>query len=102
MPLHLAEKMITKRVSEVDNKKCINFNDEFRCPKCRQLLVPVCVNLGTVKVGKETKLYCSRNFPDDCSKYGCPKYSYVWWLECYRETGKLEKTLANGSSLNTI
>lgn len=82
---------ITKRVSEVDGK-CINFNDEFRCSECHALLVPVCVNLGRITVGKEEeKLYCSRNFPDDCSKYGCPKYSYVGWLEHYRLTGKLEK-----------
>ncbi|MBA7624522.1 hypothetical protein ES703_31931 [subsurface metagenome] len=98
--------MITKRVDEVMGK-CINFNDEFHCPGCRKLLVPVCVNLGTIKAGKgaltpeearkysagefrgKLELYCSRNFPPDCSKYGCPKYSYVGWLERYRQTGRL-------------
>lgn len=80
--------MVTKKVSEVDGK-CINFNDEFRCPGCRKLLVPVCVNLGAVKVGEEQKLYCGHNFPEDCSQFGCPKYSYVGWLERYRMSGKL-------------
>lgn len=79
---------ITKRVDEVAGK-CIDFNGEFRCPGCRILLVPACVNLGKVKVGKEEKLYCSREFPQDCSEYGCPKYSYVGWLERYRMSGRL-------------
>ena len=83
-------KMITKSVGEVTGK-CIDFDKEFKCPSCRKLLVPVCVNLGTVrpKGAKDDRLYCSRDFPEDCSQYGCPKYMYVGWLENYRETGRL-------------
>jgi hypothetical protein len=70
-------------------KKCINFNEEFNCPSCKMLLVPVCVNLGMVG----EKFYCSRNFPENCSEYGCPKYVYVYWkeLENYRLFGKLRR-----------
>lgn len=79
----------TKEVWEAVEKGCINFNNEFRCPNCGKLLVPVCVNLGVVRVGNKEKLYCARGFPDDCTQYGCPKYIFVDWLERYRKTGKL-------------
>jgi len=69
-------------------RKCINFDGEFKCPSCGRLLVPVCVNLGMVG----EKFYCSRNFPENCSEYGCPKYNYVHWqeLENYRLTGRVK------------
>jgi hypothetical protein len=37
------------------------------------------------------KFYCGRNFPEDCSKYGCPKYIFVSWseLERFRQIGRL-------------
>jgi hypothetical protein len=75
-------------------RKCINFNDEFNCPSCRKLLVPVCVNLGMVG----DKFYCVRNSPEDCSQYGCPAYRYVYWreLENYRLTGSLKIELKEG------
>jgi hypothetical protein len=75
-------------------RKCINFNDEFNCPSCGKLLVPVCVNLGMIG----EKFYCGRNFPEDCSKYGCPKYNFVYWreLENYRLTGSFKIELKEG------
>lgn len=70
-------------------KKCVDWNGEFRCPSCGKLLVPICVNLG---VFADNKLYCGRDFPDDCSKFGCPKYCYVYWSELknYRNYGRFE------------
>ncbi|MEM2582248.1 MAG: hypothetical protein QXD09_05535 [Candidatus Caldarchaeum sp.] len=75
-------------------RRCIDFDREFHCPCCGKLLVPVCVNLGLIKLKgeEECKLYCNRNFPDDCSQYGCPKYNHVYWeqLEHYRLYGRLK------------
>jgi hypothetical protein len=70
-------------------KDCIDFNGEFNCPKCKALLIPVCVNLGMA----DGKFYCVRNFPDDCSKFGCPKLIYVYWEELvkYRLYGKRQE-----------
>jgi len=49
-------------VITVEGKGCITFSR-------------VCVNLGKV-LNLETRreeYYCAHNFPEDCSKYGCPK-----------------------------
>ncbi|MEM2618665.1 MAG: hypothetical protein QW356_04175 [Candidatus Hadarchaeales archaeon] len=78
--------MKTKRVEEVVGK-CIDFDKEFECPNCNTLLVPVCINLGTIGGRKDDKLYCSRNFPVDCS----PKYTYVGWLDENPSSGERHK-----------
>jgi len=52
-----------KRV-EVVKKGCLN---SFYNP------TEVCVNLGEVKVKNKRMFYCVRGFPEDCSKFGCPK-----------------------------
>jgi hypothetical protein len=82
------EKLKLKDIEFVIEKKCINFNEEFRCPNCKALLIPICINLGMVK----DKFYCNHNFPDDCTKFGCPKYSYMNWkeLQNYRLFGKVK------------
>jgi hypothetical protein len=71
-------------------KRCINFDGEFPCPRCGAMLYPVCVNLGMIR----DKFYCSAQYFDrDCGERGCPKYMYVDWRELthYRRTGKLGK-----------
>jgi hypothetical protein len=55
----------------------------------------VCVNLGEVLVGAKTRkrmFYCTRNFPEDCSKYGCPKMIPIdgEWLKDLRKTKTYE------------
>jgi len=57
-------------------KKCIDLSKQIICPKCEATLIPVCVNLGIID---KTSFYCLHNFPEDCSKFGCPKYNYVAW-----------------------
>jgi len=52
-----------KDVTVVEDKGCITFSR-------------VCVNLGKVadlETGFE-EYYCTHDFPEDCSKFGCPKY----------------------------
>jgi len=88
MAVHQERKLKTKEVHEVIGK-CIDFGREFNCPECHRLLVPVCVNLGTIRRGEDDKLYCTHNFPEDCSQYGCPRYIFVSWLEHYRKMGRL-------------
>ncbi len=45
----------------------------------------VCVNLGEAKNTDTSKkaFYCNRNFPKDCSEYGCPKMMSISqeWLK---------------------
>jgi hypothetical protein len=62
-------------------KKCINLNEEFKCPRCKTPLFPVCVNLGMLE---NKRFYCGHDFPEDCSAFGCPKYIYVAWKELQR------------------
>jgi len=84
----------TRNIEQVAfDKKCIDFDGEFRCPECKVLLVPVCVNLGMCRSKDEGQFYCSgRRFGLSCSE---PEYkivrSYVYWEELanYRLTGQL-------------
>jgi hypothetical protein len=48
----------------------------------------VCVNLGEAVVGSRRMFYCMEDFPEDCSKYGCPKMMPIdkIWLRDLRKT----------------
>jgi len=54
--------MKLKELDFVEKKGCLTFSRE-------------CVNIGKtvdLQAGRE-KYYCVRDFPEDCSKFGCPK-----------------------------
>jgi hypothetical protein len=58
--------MQTTSLDFVEKKGCITFSK-------------VCVNLGKVanlETGEE-QYYCTHDFPEDCSKYGCPHYMLI-------------------------
>lgn len=58
--------MKLKDLDYVEKKGCLTFSKE-------------CVNIGktvNLQIGKE-KYYCVRDFPKDCSKYGCPKLNIM-------------------------
>ena len=54
----------------------------------------VCVNLGEVfdKKKKKRMFYCTHNFPENCSEYGCPKMMPIdkEWLKDLRKTKMYE------------
>lgn len=79
--------MKLKDLDYVEKKGCLTFSRE-------------CVNIGKsvdLKAGKE-KYYCVRDFPEDCSKFGCPKLNTMSNPEimqlrtlCPRELKKLRE-----------
>ena len=83
----LRDKKMTqfKDRSSVTAKGCFN-----------RLLNPteVCVNLGEVfhREKKKRMFYCTRNFPQDCKEYGCPKMMPIneEWLKDLRKINQYE------------
>jgi len=72
-------------VEEVERRGCLTFSRR-------------CVNLGMARklekgggLGSEGYV-CDRDFPEDCAKYGCPKYMLIGTHEAWvLEKGKVRK-----------
>ena len=77
-------KKVFRNRAFVAEKGCLNSIDPTE----------VCVNLGEVKewLTKKRMFYCSYNFPEDCSKCGCPKMVPIneRWRKDLKKIGNYE------------
>lgn len=61
---------------EVKKRGCIRGTIEEGTKGFVKASVVACVNLGQVKNRnlRKYEYYCLRDYPNDCSEFGCPKY----------------------------
>ncbi len=74
MPTEIAKEF--RSFDEVKEKGCIKGDIKEGTRGSVNASVVACVNLGQVKNRKtgNYEYYCLRDYPSDCSEFGCPKY----------------------------
>jgi len=66
--------MMFKSFADVKAKGCVRGEVKEEKGSIKAFVV-VCINLGQAKNLAGFQYYCMRDYPEDCSKYGCPKYA---------------------------